>query len=135
MANFQELNNECAKHLSDLIQKVLEISKFKEKFKNNPEDYFTSRKLFVTFKCPSEAWAFKTLYNNSYKFQLSNFFKAMPVDLRKLKTNFDANSKKEDSKDVIEEFTTLIHLDDSDKKVHLTSEESSKYADMNSKFY
>jgi hypothetical protein len=106
------LNKACSRHLSDLIQKVLEISKYKKIFKESPEEFFTSRKLFVTFKSSTDAWSFKTLYNNGYIFKWSNLFRSMPVDLRRIKLDID--NKKQDQKELLKDFSTLVPLEERD---------------------
>jgi hypothetical protein len=90
-----------SRYLSDLIQKVLDISSFKKKFKKNPEEFFTSRKLFVTFKSPVDAWIFKTLFNNTYKFNFSNIFRSMPKDLKEINSKFVLDPKKDNIGDLM----------------------------------
>ena len=72
------LDPQICRSLCDLIKKVLKIAEFKKRFKNNPEEFFKSRRLFVTFKSHRDAWAFKTLYNRAYKFRISNILSRKP---------------------------------------------------------
>ena len=114
----------CSRHLSDLIQKVLDISKFKTAFKKNPEEFFTSRKLFVTFKSSTDAWRFKTMYNNGYKFKWSNILKSMPLDLKQIQLN--TKRKKDIQTELLEEFSTLNSLNITNKQVDLSQDSITK---------
>lgn len=53
--------------LTQLIRKVIEMHIFKDKFNNNRELFFKSRRLFVTFKNFIVAREFKDLYNRTYR--------------------------------------------------------------------
>jgi len=99
---------------------VLDISKFKTAFKKNPEEFFTSRKLFVTFKSSTDAWRFKTMYNNAYKFKWSNILKSMPKDLKKIQ--FSTNKKKDLQHELLREFSTLNRANLTDELIDLSQD-------------
>lgn len=57
-----------------LIKQVLKIRSFKEKFGKNPEKYFESRKMFITFKNLKSAELFEDIYNQEYNSYLNKIY-------------------------------------------------------------
>jgi hypothetical protein len=96
-----------SRYLCNLIKKVLEISTFKKQFGENREEFFKSRRLFVTFRSPVDAMVFKTLYNSTHQFHFSNLFRSMPSDLKKLDSDFKLNTKEDNVDDLMNEFNKL----------------------------
>lgn len=65
--NRREIDEKKSRLICELIRKVLQITRFKRKFKENPEKYFTSRKFFITFKSHRDISDFIDLYDLGFK--------------------------------------------------------------------
>jgi hypothetical protein len=63
----EDITKKQTKGLTELIKKVIEMHIFKQKFKQNPQAFYKSRRLFVTFKNFQIARNFKNLYNKQYR--------------------------------------------------------------------
>lgn len=61
------LKKKQTQNLVKMITKVTEMKKFRKDFDKNPENFFVSRRLFVTFENFKYAKEFKDLYNLEYK--------------------------------------------------------------------
>jgi hypothetical protein len=89
-------NSELKKSLVTLIHTVIKLHKFKIKFRENPESFYKSQRLFVTFKNFKIAKEFKDLYNKEYRSKKLSFLTS-PFKKKSFK-KLQANSKKNDPK-------------------------------------
>jgi hypothetical protein len=121
------MNQLIRRELVNVIKKVLVIADFKRKFKKNPEKYFKSRKIFVTFKSHLDAWAFKTLYNRTYKFRMSDILPRKPFNYDPTKIIFRADN--ELSSDIKDEFLKM----NNNKEVHMASDDELSFLESSTR--
>ena len=100
--------------ICQLIKKVLEINKFKKNFKANPEKYFLSRKLYVTFDSLNDIRIFKELYKHSFSWKFLHILRKKPDDFQDFESTIDS-SKPFQSKH-IEPSSKVIPSEDSIKE-------------------